>query len=252
MTSEPSHPFARHSFASQDPFRRAGFAGYPACRLSAWQGPSPGEAAPCFLPHEAARLARLQSPLGRAELEGSLQARRWLVSEITGAQVDGVVIEPLSEGAPNLVTPVGWSLTIATKGAFTTVAMQTAPAEIGVDIEMVRPIAWRGMLEMLCSAGERDDFERAFESKRGVEAAFFRMWTLKEAALKATRRGFRAGPKAVETPAAILAAPGDGQLTAFGDVFDFWTADVDDLVVSLVRRRTQPGSEKAIESGLAS
>lgn len=183
------------------------------------------------------RIARLQSPQRRIHLAGSLALRRQLIAQIAGCNADAVRLAALPEGAPHLLNPAGWSLSLSNKDSVTVAAMAPAPAAIGVDVERVRTIHWANMLSMLLPEGEQGNMERALSSAPDGTRAFFRMWTLKEAVLKSTQKGFRAGPKLVETPFEIIASAGAGQLSAFGEDYDFWTVDKGDLVVSLVLRR---------------
>jgi len=182
-------------------------------------------------------------------MQASFCLRRTLISEITGAAPGDIQLGVLPEGAPILVRPAGWSLSIANKRDITAVALGEAREAVGVDVEIVREIDWRPMLPMLCSDDERARFEQS--ALFGLRS-FFRLWTLKEAVLKSTQQGFRAGPKAVAVPLEAAIETGNGCLTAFGAAYEFWSADVGDTIVSLVRRRTQEGARKAIEIGLAS
>ncbi|MFN3910408.1 4'-phosphopantetheinyl transferase family protein [Hyphomonas sp.] len=175
----------------------------------------------------------MKSAQRRTEMAGSFGLRRQLIAEITGCEGADVVIETLPEGAPALVQPSGWALSLANKGQVTVVALsKTAPA-IGVDVEWVREIRWQPMLDMICADGEREAFARTYAGKAGAQEAFFRLWTLKEAVLKATQRGFRAGVKAVAVPEALLASSGQGYILAFGERYDVWTAHTAGAVVSL-------------------
>jgi phosphopantetheinyl transferase len=63
------------------------------------------------------------------------------------------------------------------------------------------------------------------------------MWTLKEAVLKTTGQGFRAGPKAVRVSAGDVSGTGRGTVNAFAATFDYWTANEGEAIVTLVRRR---------------
>lgn len=216
-----------------DPFARAGYSGHPACRLAVWSG---GEASG-LTAGEMRRVQRLQSPMRQEHLAGSLVLRRQLIGQMAGCDAGAVRLGALPEGAPDLSSPAGWSLSLSNKDSVTVAAMARAPADIGVDVERVRTINWPAMLSMLLPDNETDSMKQALDAAPDGLRAFFRMWTLKEAVLKSTQKGFRAGPKHVETPFAIIAAPGAGQLAAFGDHYDFWTVDEGDLVISLVRRR---------------
>jgi|LNFM01.1.fsa_nt_gb 4'-phosphopantetheinyl transferase len=219
-----------------DPLARAGPSGHPLCRMGAWPLSDPCTDV-AFTALEAERLGRMKSPRRQAEMAGSFALRRRLIAEMAGGSAEEVEMISAADGAPLLLRPTGWAMSLANKDAYTVVALAETSAEIGVDIEIVREMDWRPALSMICSNAERAEFEGAPGDPASKLKAFFRMWTLKEAVLKSTGRGFRAGPKAVETPWELLLSPGAGTLQAFGGTLDFWTADAGDTIVSLVQKR---------------
>ncbi len=215
-----------------DPFAAAGHSGHPDCRLEKASGDEDFE-----LPQaELERIARLKSESRQRDLRGSLIVRRQLISGIAACDPRDVSLGANDDGAPVLASPAGWSVSIANKGDLTAVALRPSPSEIGVDLEIVRDIKWLPILAMLCTDVSRRSSECNLISHTDPLRAFYRMWTLKEAILKATSLGFRAGPKAIETPFEVIASPGTGEIAAFGKAYRFWTIDVDDAVVSLVER----------------
>ena len=218
--------------SSIDPFASAGWTGYPACRLACWAG---GDAAE-LTAAESQRVERLKSDVRRENLRGSLTVRRQLVGEMTGTPPEEVRFSALEDGAPVLDAPAGWCVSLSNKDSITVVALERPPAAIGVDIERVRKLDWRAMLSMTCADAEREQIEGALSVLGDPLPAFFRMWTLKEAALKSTQQGFAADAHRVLTPAEILFAPGTGTMRAFDRTYSYWTANHADFVVSLVRR----------------
>ncbi len=216
-----------------DPFAGGSYAGYPACLMAAATRLEEGQ----LTPAESGRLGRVLSASRQAEMRGSFLLRRSLVADLTGAKAGDVTFSADTEGAPILVSPAGQTVTLANKSSLTIVALAPAPLEIGVDLELIRPLDWRPILSMICDGPERAAFEQDFGHRPDAVAAFFRMWTLKEAVLKTTRKGFRAGPKAVDTTGALSVASGAGDLAAFGHVFDFWMVTRGDAVVTLAQRR---------------
>lgn len=225
-----------HAIAAVDPFAKAGLSGYPACRLASLRETGAGNDAAWTIA-EAERLGRMKSPEKKAEMAASFSLRRHLIADMTGCLPEQVDLGASEGGAPMLLHPAGWSVSLANKNQHTVAALAEQPAAIGVDIEIVREMDWRPALSITCSDIERTEVLTAPGEDDAKLRAFFRMWTLKEAALKTTGRGFRAGPKAVETPWVILQSPGAGILRAFGEAFDFWTADTGDTIVSLVLKR---------------
>ncbi len=163
--------------------------------------------------------------------------RRKLIAVLAGCAPEDVKLETSEDGAPRLERPSGWSLSLANKGATTVIAMDPAPAEIGVDLEFIRVLDWPSMLNIVSTETEREAFKQVYAERDDSVDAFLKLWTIKEAVLKATQRGFRAGPKAVETPPSILGGSGQGHLSAFGERYDFWTTRSGDALISLARKR---------------
>lgn len=220
-----------------DPFAGTGFSGHPSCRLATSREPATSAQRHQYSLEESARLERMKSPLRRREMETSFILRRKLIGVLAGCAPEDVKLDSSEDGAPKLERPSGWSLSLANKGATTVIAMDPAPAEIGVDLEFVRVLDWPAMLNMVSAETEREAFKQAYAARDDSAEAFLRLWTIKEAVLKATQRGFRAGPKAVETPPSILDGSGQGQLSAFGERYDFWTTRSGDALISLARKR---------------
>lgn len=220
-----------------DPFDGFGPGERPACRMAGWGGEF-GEAEEAMLSEaERARAGRMKSAARRSEMIASFLLRRWLVAEMTACNAEEVRFDAQENGAPVLLAPSGHAVSVANKQALTVVALDRAGATIGVDVEIVRETEWRPILATICDDGERTDFLVRYSKSSDALSAFFRMWTLKEAVLKTTGQGFRAGPKAVRVFPGDVGGPGYGTLTAFGATFDYWTADQGDAVVSLARRR---------------
>ncbi|MFN3314060.1 MAG: 4'-phosphopantetheinyl transferase superfamily protein, partial [Hyphomonas sp.] len=66
------------------------------------------------------------------------------------------------------------------------------------------------------------------------QLAFHRLWTIKEAALKASGRGMRAGPRHVRVEMAWLARGGVFRLEAFRLSLQGVCGGPDDLIVAVV------------------
>jgi phosphopantetheinyl transferase len=146
-----------------DPFEGTGFLSYPACRLATNVEPDAPEQRKLFSPEELARLERMKSPQRREEMAASFSLRRNLIGDLINCAPDTVKLVTESDGAPKLENPPGWSLSIANKGGATVVAIDPAPANIGVDLELVRALDWNAMLSM---ATAKKPFSGSGRSKR--------------------------------------------------------------------------------------
>jgi 4'-phosphopantetheinyl transferase len=220
-----------------DPFDAFGAGNRPACRMAGWQEASSDADIAMLTDAERSRVSRLKSPGRQREMTASFVLRRWLVAEMTGCAAEDVLFGAQESGAPLLLAPAGFAISLANKRALTAVTLDREGAAIGVDVEIVRPVEWRPMLATICDDDERADFLTRCSDDKAAQIAFFRMWTLKEAVLKTTGQGFRAGPKAVRVSSNTLSVAGNGILSAFGAVYDCWTTDHGEAIISLARRR---------------
>jgi 4'-phosphopantetheinyl transferase len=92
-------------------------------------------------------------------------------------------------GKPRVVEPLGDpppEISISHSGDLVGVAL-TSGLPVGVDVEQERDVQIDGLIRMTLSPDETDAFELVPEPDR--DAAFFTIWSRKEALLKATGRG---------------------------------------------------------------
>ncbi len=154
-------------------------------------------------------LDRLRRTLNSEELERAARfrvdgaARRFIVARAvlrsllgraTGVDPEDVVFAYGEHGKPRLAAG-GPSFNASDSGDF--VAVGLASAELGVDVEVVRPLARRERLALrICTERELEAFETIPEAER--DAALLRLWTCKEAALKAVGTGLSGGVRNIE------------------------------------------------------
>ncbi|HJU26706.1 MAG TPA: 4'-phosphopantetheinyl transferase superfamily protein [Rhodanobacteraceae bacterium] len=158
-------------------------------RADAFVEAEPREAAPRL--GRAIHLWRLpwRREHGRAPLLGLLAA-------YVGADVSTLQLEEDAHGKPRLRSPHALHFNWSHSGDFAVVAF-SRDFEIGVDIE--QPRAGVRILELadrFFSPGEARALAECAEADR--EAAFFQLWSAKEATLKALGRGLAFGLERVE------------------------------------------------------
>lgn len=136
--------------------------------------------------------------------------RAWL-RHVLGAELGvppAAVDLPDGPGKPRLGSSTGPCFSLARSAELAVVAV--APFEVGVDVEHLdQPVDEAAALA--CTGGEKAALDRLPEGER-VEA-FLRLWTAKEAYLKATGAGLAVAPASVEVgvgtgPVAPVGAPG--------------------------------------------
>ena len=106
----------------------------------------------------------------------------------------------------------------------------------------MRALDWRAMLGMVCSEPEAAAF-LAFAEKEPDQTlrAFFTLWTIKEAVLKATGRGMRAGAKSVQVPVEGLVRDTQPlrEIDVAGVTYPVWSGWEGDVALSLAIARDQ-------------
>lgn len=156
-------------------------------------------------------------------------ALRLILARYTGTEPDALQFVYGASGKPALASPAGraplhFNLTDSEDLALIAV---TRAAPVGIDIERLRPIPEADQIaESFFSARERAELAQLPAVARQV--AFFRLWTRKEAVLKAEGHGLSEPLDRVEvlldasTPACIRSIGGDHAAAA-----RWWVAEID-------------------------
>ncbi|MBP0624094.1 4'-phosphopantetheinyl transferase family protein [Cupriavidus consociatus] len=161
--------------------------------LDVWLTWSPPALTGWLCERERARSRRFVRESLRARFIGAHAFKRCVMSDYVPA------VEPSAwryaegvYGKPEATAPFPYRFNLSHCGA--AVAVAIASGEVGVDIECHRPVAMAATLaERVFHRGERQWLAR----QASFDAAFFRLWTLKEALLKAAGMGFRFPPEQV-------------------------------------------------------
>lgn len=171
---------------------------------------------------ERARAERLRVPAVRRRFIAARAALRSVLGECTGTDPAAVSFAYGAHGKPRLADG-GPHFNASDSGDWAVVAL--ADAELGVDVEVVRELRNAdGLARRICTGRELERFERLPEPER--DAALLRLWTCKEAGLKALGVGLAGGARNVEVE---LGAAGRARLKALCGEVDGWALLAVDL-----------------------
>lgn len=143
----------------------------------------------CWADEERRRAEAMSDAQQRQRFLASRLLLREQIATQVGDACQSLSLRILPHGKPVLRDVPGPQFNLAHTGAFWLLGM-TAFNSVGVDLERVRPLSHMSRLaQRVFSAGERDELE-SIKDESARQAAFFRGWTRKEAALKAIGTGF--------------------------------------------------------------
>ena len=143
---------------------------------------------------ELARADRLRVDAARRRFIGARAMLRSILGRAVGVKAEDVAFAFGPYGKPRLATG-GPFFNATDSGDVVVVAL--ASDEIGVDVEVVRRLTRAGRLaRRVCTDRELEALEEMTEADR--DAAMLRLWTCKEAGLKAIGTGLRGGMRNVE------------------------------------------------------
>ena len=149
------------------------------------------------------RIQALRDPTRRDSLAAALRARRfWLANQLSVRPQD-IQLEESGDGQPRLCAPEALSVSFSRSDPFSAMVICRKSLAVGLDVETVRPIEYAPALAMICAPEEAAILSEAI-SGTSDPSLFFRLWTLKEAILKATGRGFRADARQVRIQPEML------------------------------------------------
>jgi 4'-phosphopantetheinyl transferase superfamily protein len=154
--------------------------------LDVWYSISPPPLSPCLDPAEQRRRDRFLFDRGRHAFTNAHTLKRLVLSCYQpGLPPGGWRFASSERGKPAIVQPVPYRFNLSHSGP--SVAVAVADADVGVDIERCRPMPRMGAVaETVFHPAER----RWLWRQSSIETHFFRLWTMKEALLKAAGTGF--------------------------------------------------------------
>jgi 4'-phosphopantetheinyl transferase len=188
------------------------------CRVRLWWASC--RAAEAFAPRlealldegERHRLERIRVPAARRQFAAARALTRLTLAQATGIGPSLLRLEYGPRGKPTLDhggSPSAPRFNLAHSGD--TVALAVAAAEVGVDVEAVRSLPGRDrLLRRFCSDPERRWVRSRPEEER--DRSFLKLWTCKEAYLKAVGAGIAMALRDVEVDGAqgrLLRIAGD-------------------------------------------
>lgn len=179
---------------------------------------------------ETKRVSTLKHAKKRRDLERSLIAVRQALAELTGTTASEIAIAHDPQGAPSLSSSPGLRLSISRTTGWSALALSPLTV-LGVDIELVRAIDWTAMQNMVCTVEEM-----ALLSTLDAYAlpAFYRLWTGKEAIMKAAGEGFRMNARSISLPDVFMTgAEPHAQISGAHGTFSVNCTQYGDLMISL-------------------
>lgn len=173
-------------------------------------------------PEELQRANRFRVEKAKTRFIAARSALRVLLGEATYTDPRDIAFVFGDNGKPRLAA--GGPLFNASDSG-DVVAIGLASEELGVDIEVKRPMARRLRLaRRICTTREFEQFETLPAAEREIE--LLRLWTCKEAALKAVGTGLSGGLRNVEVE---LPAHDQSELRKLLDETSGWTLLPGDL-----------------------
>ncbi len=186
---------------------------------------------------EHARVNRLVDASRRTQMVQYLTARRHLLAIALGVDDAAVSISHDVAGVPFLPERPDLRVSFSACGERGVVALH-ANAATGVDVEIVRDIQWMPMLSMIATPEEREWIQETVARESDLHP-FLRLWTCKEAVLKAVGTGLRGGAMRARIPQMLLQGETQIGIAAFEEqTFDLSIDTPEpDVIVALASRR---------------
>ncbi len=183
---------------------------------------------------ELKRADRFRVPHAARRFIAARAVLRTLLGRVTGTDPAGVKFEYGERGKPSVAGAPQFNAS----DSGDTVVVAMAPSEIGVDIEGLRPVSNRDRLaRRICTGFELEQLAAIPEPE--ADAWLLRLWTFKEAALKAIGLGLPGGLRNVSVDLRPGQPPQLRKLREHRDGWSLLTAEVhQDLLCSIVVRGT--------------
>ncbi|PTM58989.1 4'-phosphopantetheinyl transferase [Desmospora activa DSM 45169] len=140
----------------------------------------------CLSAEEVDRARRLIRPRDRERFIVSRGLLRYLLSSLTGKKPESLRFQYGPYGKP-MLQGYDWAFNLSHSHDYVCIAV-SAHSPVGVDLERIRPeMEVDKLADLVMSASEKAEWIQLQEKDRQV--AFFRLWTRKEAVVKAAGEG---------------------------------------------------------------
>ena len=169
----------------------------------------------CLSQDERERAARFRFEVHRRRWVTARIALRQILALYAGANPASLRFHCDAYGKPTLLPPHdGVHFNLTHSGDLGLLAI--APAPIGIDAECIDPrLDWDALTRRVASDDEREALRRCPVAEQ--RAAFFRLWTRKEAYIKGRGLGLSLPLSAITVPVTALPGPGDIRVEAVWD-----------------------------------
>jgi 4'-phosphopantetheinyl transferase len=150
---------------------------------------------------ERAQAAAVSNPLQRSRFVVSRGLRRVMLSACTGVSADSLVFSHDGEGKPRLQGLTGWDFNLSHAGNH--VAVVVGRGSVGVDIEQYREVR---EMESIVARYFHPEEQAAWRDLPPARqpAAFFLLWSAREAAMKCAGLGLAKGLSITRVDPGIL------------------------------------------------
>jgi 4'-phosphopantetheinyl transferase len=150
---------------------------------------------------EREQASSVSNPSQRSRFVVSRGLRRAMLSDCTGVSADSLVFSHDGEGTPRVQGPTGWDFNISHAGDY--VAVLVGRGSVGVDIEQCREV--RDM-ESIVDRYFHPEEQAAWHGLPPARqpAAFFLLWSAREAAMKCAGLGLAKGLSITRVDPGIL------------------------------------------------
>lgn len=155
---------------------------------------------------EAARIGRLVDPEKAQDLLHARHLMRELVAGHAGLEAGSVSLKVFDDAPPKAEGMEGLAISWSRSGPHALAALLPS-GRIGADIEQVKPVNTKAMLDMIALPHEREAIGAGSEADALL--SFYRLWCAKEAVLKWRGTGLRGGAKTVSVPADFITGAAD-------------------------------------------
>jgi len=175
----------------------------------------------CLSQDERERAARFRFEVHRRRWVTARIALRQILALHAGANPASLRFHCDAYGKPTLLPPHdGVHFNLTHSGDLGLLAI--APAPIGIDAECIDPrLDWDALTRRVTSDDEREALRRCPPVSE-QRAAFFRLWTRKEAYIKGRGLGLSLPLSAITVPVTALPGPGDIRVEAVWDDGQPW------------------------------